>query len=361
LVIIPHLPTLNLENQQIGSDSETYVRWMDILQQSNNLEDFLKLAFIDLMGGDRPLTLIFLFMFTSNIDAATLDTIEYFPVILSPALVLVVYFLTRELTSNETTSMFAALLTGLGYFQISIGIYAGFYANWIALLVGYSSLIFLFRFLRTSSKISLLLFSVFLVTTLFSHAYTWIVIIIVITLFLGVSVFVNPSNRKKTIVLLLVALASIGVNVVKTMLVESFGFEGGLTTILGVAETNVGVNALGLVWSTLINATQLHYGGIFCNFIVLALVLYWLIRSNLRIHFNLFITVFLMIGIPPLLLGDWIVQSRVFYNIPFQIPAAIAMTYISRRDSAIKILIPVYVWLIAMSIWTVSNFYGAPH
>ena len=68
-----------------------------------------------------------------------------------------------------------------------------------------------------------------------------------------------------------------------------------------------------------------------------------------------------MIGIPPLFFGDWVVQSRVFYNIPFQIPAAIALTYISRHENATKILMPIYVWLIAMSVWAVSNFWGAPH
>ena len=361
LALIPHLSTLNKDNQQIGSDSETYVEWMTQLQQSKNLQDFLKSAFIDLIAGDRPLTLIFLFLLTTIINAPMLDTIEYLPVILGPALVLVIYFLTRELTSNETASMFAAFLTGLGYFQISVGIYAGFYANWIALLVGYSSLIFFFRFLRTSSKISLSLFFALLVATLFSHAYTWSVIIIVMTIFLGVSFLLNSYPRKRTIVLLLVVLSSVGVDVVKTTMVESFGSKGGVKLVLDIAQSKVGLKALGLVWDTLIDATQLHYGGIFCNFIVLALVIYWLIRSNLRIHFNMFITVFLMIGIPPLFFGDWIVQSRVFYNIPFQIPAAIALTYISRHENAIKILIPIYVWLIAMSIWTVSNFYGAPH
>ena len=227
LALIPHLSTLNKDNQQIGSDSETYVEWMTQLQQSKNLQDFLKSAFIDLMRGDRPLSLIFLFLLTTIIDAPTLDTIEYLPVILGPALVLVIYFLTRELTSNETTSLFAAFLTGIGYFQISIGIYAGFYANWIALVVGYSSLIFFFRFLRTSSKISLLLFFVLLVATLFSHAYTWNVIIIVMGIFLGVSFLLNSYPRKRTIVLLLVVLSSVVIDVVKTMMVESFGADRG--------------------------------------------------------------------------------------------------------------------------------------
>jgi hypothetical protein len=361
LAFIPHLSSLNKDNQQIGSDSESYVEWMTHMKQSKNLQDFLKSAFIDLVRGDRPLSLIFLYLLTTMIDVPVLDTVEYLPVILGPSLVLVIYYLTRELTSNETTSLFAAFLTGTGYFQVSIGIYAGLYANWIALVVGYSSLIFFFRFLRTSSKKSLMVFFVLLVTVLFSHAYTWNVIIIVMGIFLTVSFFFKSYPRKRTIVLLLVVLSSLVIDVVKTMIVASYGASGGAKLVLSVAQSYVGVKELGLVWDTLIDATQLHYGGIFCNFIVLGLVVYWLIRSNLRIHFNMYIVIFLMIGIPPLFFGDWVVQSRVFYNIPFQIPAAIALTYISRHENAFKILMPIYVWLIAMSIWTVSNFYGAPH
>ena len=114
-----------------------------------------------------------------------------------------------------------AFLTGIGYFQVSIGIYAGFYANWIALILGYSSLIFFFRFLRTSSKISLSYFLFFLLTTLFSHAYTWSVLIIVMGIFLGVSFLFNSYPRKRIILLLLVVLSSVVIDVVKTMMVES--------------------------------------------------------------------------------------------------------------------------------------------
>ena len=168
-----------------------------------------------MVRGDRPITLIFLFLLTTIIDAPVLDTLEYLPIILGPALVLVVYFLTRELTSNETTSLFAAFLTGIGNFQVSIGIFAGFYANWIALIVGYSSLVFFFRFLKTSSKISLFIFFVLLLTTLFSHAYTWSVLTIVMGIFLGVSFIFKSYPRKRIILLLLVVLSSVVIDVVK--------------------------------------------------------------------------------------------------------------------------------------------------
>ena len=358
LALIPQLSPVNKDNQQIGSDSDSYAEWVISLQQAKNMQEFLETGLSQLgLSGDRSLALLFLFSLTTIIHAPTLDTIEYLPVILGPSLVLVVYFLTRELTSNETASLFAASLTGLGYFQVSMGIYAGFYANWIALLLGYSSLIFFFRFLRASSKVSPLLFLVLLVATLFSHALTWSVLTIVMSIFLIVSLLLNSYPRRKTILLLLVVMSTVVIDIIKTMMLESVGSTGGVELTLSLAQSKIGFKELGLVWEILVDATQHHFGGIFSNIIVLGLVIYWFIRSNLRTDFNMFIVVFLTIGIPALFLGDWIVQSRVFYNIPFQIPAAIALTYLARRKNAFKILLPIYVWLIAISIWTVSNFY----
>jgi hypothetical protein len=357
LALLPQLPPINKDNQQIGTDSFFYVEFIVSLQQSENLQDFLKTAFIDLHRGDRPISVIFMFLLTTFIDAPVLDTLEYLPIILGPSLVLVVYFLTRELTSSETTSLFAAFLTGIGNLQVSIGIFAGFYANWVALIVGYASLVFFFRFLKTSSKISLFIFSILVVTTLFSHAYTWSILMIIMGIFLGISFFMKYYPRKRIILLLVIVLSSVVIDVVKTMIVESAGSSGGVELVAELAQRSVKLQNLAVMWDTLIFATQHKFGGIFCNFIVIGLVFYWLMRSNLRIHFNMFITVFLMIGIGPLLFGDWIVQSRVFYNIPFQIPAAIALTYISRERHSSMIMLPIYVWLIAMSIWTVSNFY----
>jgi hypothetical protein len=359
LALIPHLPTINKDNKQIGVDSSFYVNYMNRLQHSQNLQDFIQSAFIEVGRGDRPLTLILLFILTTIINAPALDIFEHLPVILGPSLVIVVYFLTRELTSNETTSLFAAFLTGIGYYQISIGIYGGLYANWIGLIVGYSSLVFFFRFLKTSSKTWLFIFFILLLTALFCHAYTWTILIIAMGAFLGVSFIFKSYPRKRIILVLLVILSSVVIDVVKTTLVESVqsAHTGGIKSVIVLSQTSVQLKELALAWHTFVYATQYQFGSILPNFIVLGLVLYWVIRSNLRIQFNMFIAVFLTMGIGPLFLGDWVVQSRLFYDIPFQIPAAIALTYISRQKNANTILLPIYVWLIAISIRMVSNFY----
>ena len=68
--------------------------------------------------------------------------------------------------------------------------------------------------------------------------------------------------------------------------------------------------------------------------------------------------IFFSIGILPFLIGEWVIQTRVFYNVPFQIPAAIAVTYIMQRPSKKLLkLIMLFIWLVAIATVSVSNFY----
>jgi hypothetical protein len=104
-------------------------------------------------------------------------------------------------------------------------------------------------------------------------------------------------------------------------------------------------------------------GGQFSNFIILGLGLYWLYRSNWREPSTIFLMIFLSIGIFSFMFGNWEIQTRVFYDIPFQIPAGIGLALIlneARRTTAaspLLFLLPICIWLLAMSLRSVFNFY----
>lgn len=79
---------------------------------------------------------------------------------------------------------------------------------------------------------------------------------------------------------------------------------------------------------TLAQTVQTYYGGVYANIAILNLVMYCLIRSEPRELASLFIIIFLSTALTPLFIGDYVSQSRVLYDIPFQIPAAISFYYI---------------------------------
>ena len=146
--------------------------------------------------------------------------IEYVPLVLGPALILAIYFLTRELTSNDITSLMASFLTAISFHTL-IGIYAGFYANWFALIIGYLSFVFLIRFLKKPSKLNLIVYSMLIVLLLFTHVYTWTILAIVMGIFLAVLLKFNYYSRKSIILLLLVVSSSVVIDVARMTITGS--------------------------------------------------------------------------------------------------------------------------------------------
>ena len=364
LVLIPQHPSINKDNQDIGVDTDYYVSWIGELAKSKSVSDFAYQAFV-VQGnnGDRPLSLIFMFLVYQVADGNLSEVIEHLPLILGPGIVLAFYFLTLELTRNEKIALIAAFLGAVSLHTLA-GIYAGFYANWLALIVGYISIVFLFRYLRSGCLSDMVVFSTLLIGVLFFHIYTWTVLTAVAAVFLLAMLLVviwkkrkniNTDFTKRRIIwLLLVILVSIVVDITKVLLT---GSSGGLEQDIEVAQRSLGIEQFNLRW-LILNTTMHHsMGGVFSNFIILILGLLWVLKSNMREPSTVFLMIFLSAGLVPLFFGSWSIQARVFYDMPFEIPAAIALYYISSRSRSILVTLAACTWIVAMSLFTVMNYY----
>jgi hypothetical protein len=233
-----------------------------------------------------------------------------------------------------------------------IGIYAGFLANWLALIIGYLAFVFLFRYLRASRKKDILTFSILIMLLVLVHVYTWSLLSIGAGFFLGTMLIFNYYPRKSVALLLLVLSSSVVVDFVRGATTQgSGGIEGGM----GLAEKFLVIENFSDSWSNLTNTTQYMLGSIYGNFIILALAFYWILRSDHRTPYNIFLGIFLSIGIVPILFGNWIAQSRSLYDIPFQIPAAVALTYLTKQNKGFLIFLFISATLVAISIRTMFN------
>jgi len=354
IVVIPHEPTVNRTNKQIGTDTRDYVSFEKVLMNSKNNQAFLQNAFVRLHDGDRPFALIILFTAIKILQTPNLtDALDLVPLVLAPALLLAVFFLTREITSNDIASLLAAFLTAVS-FQTLIGIYAGFYANWLALILSYLSITFLMRTLKSLCKINVILFFTFDLCTLFSHTYTWTIVTMVMSIYLLFLLRFGSFSRRNVFVLLSIIMSSLIIDLGR---MEIMGTSGSLQLDMNVAGRQaVGIGQLTKLWSNLQNSTQIYLGGLFSNFIIIGLGLYWVFRSRLSEPSSVFLIIFLAVGFLPLFFAQWIVQSRVFYNIPFQIPSAIALAYIMNNPNGRLISLGSCLWLIAVSIKALFNF-----
>jgi hypothetical protein len=367
LVLIPQHPLINKDNQVIGSDTPSYVTWIGELAKSKNVSDVVYQAFVSLgNNGDRPLSLIFLFLVY---QVAGLEVIEHFPIILGPGIVLAFYLLTLELTRNEKIALIAAFFGAVSLHTL-IGIYGSLYANWLGLIVGYISIAFLFRYLRSGRLSDIVVFSILLIGVLFTHVYTWTVLAAISGTFLVVMFLVVLWNKKKKrdknsnisnhftkrrIIWLLVAiLLSIVVDVTRVSLTSS---SGGVEQDIQLAGTNFGLEQFNMRWRILHATAHESFGGVFSNFIILILALFWVLKSNMREPSTIFLMIFLSVGLLPLYIGSLTLQTRIFYDIPFEIPAAIALYYISTRSGSMLVTVAACTWLVAVSLVTVMNYY----
>lgn len=355
LALIPHIPAINKDNQYVGVDTVYYIDWIEALVHSHSSQEFIQQAFVKQSLGDRPLSLILLYSIQKAGNTNLASTIEYLPILLAPILVLVVYFLTRELTLNDSTALLGSFVTAVS-FQPLIGIYAGLYANWLSLIIGYLSFVFLIKYLKVQNKKSLFIYLTLIISLLFVHVYTWSIIAIITSIFLICMLKFNLKyyHKKSIALLLLIILCSVVVDITRGIVI---GSSGGIEKDFDVATTTgAGIQQFASRWSSLSHTIYTIVGGQFSNFIVLTLGIYWILISDLHSSSTILIVICLSVGLVAFLFGSTTIQTRIFYDIPFQIPAAIAISDIRKRAGTF-ITVPIGIWLIMIAIQFVSNFY----
>lgn len=326
VALLPHLAVTNPYHERQGVDTSGYVQWLSVMQ--NQTSNWIQIAFKDLSSGDRPLTLIILYLIKVITKAQPFQVVEYFPVFLTPLLVLVTTFLTRQITTNDRITVIAAFLTAIS-FQTLAGIYSGFYANWLALIFGYLAFALLIKFLKRPSRLTAASIAVSMSALVLAHVYTWTIIISVAFVLLLVLLLLDYFPRKRILLIYLVLSSSIAVDILKSSWTgSSMGFEADAS----LGRKGLGIGQFSERLKTLADTVQIYYGGIYANIAILGLVFYWLIRCNQRDLASIFLLIFMSSAIVPLFIGDWVLQSRVLYEIPFQMPAAIGLFFIWKAN-----------------------------
>jgi hypothetical protein len=165
----------------------------------------------------------------------------------------------------------------------------------------------------------------------------------------------NLFTKRRMIWLLVAILLSLVVDVTKVFLI---GSSGGVEQDVQLAQTNLGIEQFSMRERILQVTMHDSLGGVLSNFIILILGVFWVIKSNIREPSTVFLMIFLSVGMVPLIIGSWTLQVRILYDIPFEIPAAIALYYISARSGSSRLVTSAaFTWLVAVSLVTVMNYY----
>jgi hypothetical protein len=334
LVTIPHINPARQDHPNVSVDIIYYERWIAQLQNSTTLSQFLNSLFIEISGGDRPLSLLLMLPIASLYPDDISSSLELImPPILASSLVLVIFLLTRELTRNVGIALLSSFLTAIS-FQVLVGTYSGYYANWIGLIVMYLSFIFLVRYLRNpSNHFALFMFTALSVSLLFIHSYTWSIAVVFALIFVLVSYYKRVINSRRIVAIACLALLS---SLIFDLAKSSMGIGPGALgrNLFTIERTGSGLDQVENRWSNLVRTVQVYVGGIYGNPIFLSIAFLGcilLFYNTRRGYTSQFVLVLFSLGILPLFFGDREILARIIYIIPFQIPASIAIFWIQRR------------------------------
>lgn len=320
----------NIPDNSLGTDVPNYRKWIVKLQSvSDNLEAFTSQVFTDNTLGNnplasRPLSLITIQFLSKITGYDDIIILKYLPTVLGPSLVMGSYYLTRVAYPNSRRlAILSSILTATSH-QIIIGFYAAYYANWMSIIAMFFSIALLLKCINGNpNKKNLILFAILIVTVLFYHSFTWSYFVAASLLFLvwtGVIKKRAKQNIRTILILGMILSGTIALDVIRSYGGTSNIFEMDLNPSI-----TLGLGEYAVRWNNLDTAFKIYLGGYLTNSAILLLLLVWALKASYQNHSDRFFLSMLFVSILPILFGDFVVQSRIFYNIPFQIPASVML------------------------------------
>ncbi len=322
--VYPYLPSINPDFKVAGVDVPFYVDWINVLQNPDKYNSPSHNPFLDIARGDRPLSLLLMFSLQSVTGLSSQLIGRFLPLLLGPMLIVAVYYFVKFGTSNKNIAALSALITVVSYHFV-VGMYAGFFANWLALVSSYVSLLFLLRAWEKPGKLHYLVFLSLTMLTLFIHVYTWSYLMASIILFLSISYVIHRKQHAKIItvgILGVIVAANIVLDFVKT---NYLGAAGGLESDVKLAQNWAGIQQFLLRWNNLQYTFHTYVGGYFTNAAMLILAFIWVLRARYENSFDRILLASMFVGALPIIFGNYIMQTRIFYNMPIHIPAAMML------------------------------------
>lgn len=340
LIIYPHLPGINPVGGGVSTDEQYYAGWMAQLRESSanangKWEEILAGAFT-INRGDRPVTLILLLVISNITGMPDLMVIRFLPVLLAPSLVAANYFLLRNTLDAVRhgigkVKVYAAVGAILAAFspQIVVGEYAGLLANWLAITVAYFAFYLTIKAWEFPDRKKMLvcfgtLFATLLVIMLI-HLYTWAYLLVSISVFAALSYVFNrkliSDSKTKVILLVLLISGSFLVDYAKS----SF-FETPAVMDRNSLSSNLQMNDPGSRWDRLDYTLNTYVGGFLSVPALFLLALVWAAKSKLN-GLNILMLSMIFILAVPISIGNAEFETRVLYNTPIHIVAALSFMW----------------------------------
>jgi len=356
VAIYPYLPGLNPNGRLVGADVSTYVKWL-VEMDTRGTANVFPQAFFDLPSRSLSVVLMYLGWKASGVSIG--QFFQLLPLCLGLMLVLVAFFFARKAGFNSWAASFVALFTAFS-FQLTVGMYGGFFSNWVCLIFLYLAWGFLFWSMRKGSWSLLGAATLFQVCVLFAHVETWEMTIGIAAVFVVIT-FARSLARKRGFLDAKMMLTFLVTSVVAGLsrnfaLRSNFAFA----EVTGLSQAHLSGPFVWEFWRIL-NRTLLSEMGIaFTNPVMLFLACVGgLVLAFDDRRVSRFLIACVVAVTVPFIFGDWVIQTRILYNLPIQVFASLGLFVLlkltgtlvgKRREAAvIKGLLLVLVVLVNVS------------
>jgi len=328
--VYPYLPGVNPSGGAVSVDVRWYNAWVNEMLSESNWIDALKRGFY-IGDGDRPLFLLLLFAIAQVTRLPVLTIAEFIPVLLGPISVLSIYYAVRISVGETRFAVLAGLFTVVSS-QFTVSMYAGFFANWLAISGSYLFLALMSRFLEAPSRKLMISSMILSLMVLLTHNFTWTLVTVVAALLLLTYIPQGRDSRlfwrTRFLPYAMVILVSLTVDLAKTWLI---GLPGGIVNDYVIASSHIGIEQLLRRWLNLSVTITTYVGGMFANPVMLGLAFGGLFAVRYSNGFERAMLIWLLVGFVPVLFGTTLVQTRLLYNLPVHVLAAL---FVSRFHTA---------------------------
>ncbi len=239
----------------------------------------------------------------------------------------------RTITRDDVLASFSAFI-GLFSIATTVGIFAGTFANWLAL--GWTALFFSLLVLMwqqpSNSHVLMVIFGS--VVTLVIHAWTWAVVLTALGVFVVLSLprtLITKRSLPKS-QFLKSSIIVVAANLALLLLVISLFSTGEFIRLASEGLASISLNNLSSFLTIFSFTFEYYVGGFFANPILILLSIVGLasargFNSNLsRLLFSL-----LLVTSIPLLVETSFWQWRLLYMVPYQILAVFGAATVSTR------------------------------
>src|SRR5438034_9594271 len=315
IVFVPYRPDLNPAAILVGIDSPTYVGWISLML-SLPLLNALQYSFVQGLDGSRPLLLV-LFYLVGSAGVSPSQIIEYTPMLFAPLLSLSAYTFARYGNGSARFAGLTALFSSVSFYS-TVGLWGGYYANWLALILVYFFLTSLLVFSRSPSKVKYGTMYALSVALFLTHPWTWVLIAAVCLVF---SVTLWKETRNFVHLKSITGIIATGIIL---DLVKSWAFSSrSVAAEIATTAPKAGVQLS--YWSSFVDGLLFTHGGLLANWLVLGLGLLGVLVLRFKDWFERLLL--LWVGAPSIafvLLGSS-PQARIVYHPPIPLVTTIAL------------------------------------